>query len=258
MMGGGFRALAVDAGVVAALIVWKKQTTLKEAFADTDMLSTVSGSTWFMSSLVYSRSFAEMIEKMGEKAFKAGSKEAKKLEGKLAQVSEFLAQQSVQAEKLEQLRAENSMHEKQLSARRIADLEARLGARDFMEQSADQSADSKYRKLYRDEMRARERAESQLRRQEQMSLDLQHRVDRERATRLQYQPMTYNASFSPMKSLPQSLNRTIEPHNSTKPLTSTRRGSNSTMANGVYSRMNDVVSRAAAEPLSRASPLQRI
>ena len=39
-----------------------------------------------------------------------------------------------------------------------------------MEQSADQSADSKYRKLYRDEMRARERAESQLRRQEQMSL----------------------------------------------------------------------------------------
>ena len=56
------------------------------------------------------------------------------------------------------------------SARRIADLEARLGARDFMEQSADQSADSKYRKLYRDEMRARERAESQLRRQEQMSL----------------------------------------------------------------------------------------
>ena len=46
----------------------------------------------------------------------------KELEGKLAQVSEFLAQQSLQTEKLEQMRAENSMHEKQLSARRIADL----------------------------------------------------------------------------------------------------------------------------------------
>ena len=39
----------------------------------------------------------------------------KELESKLAQVSEFLAQQSIQSEKLEQLRAENSMHEKQLS-----------------------------------------------------------------------------------------------------------------------------------------------
>ena len=39
----------------------------------------------------------------------------KELEGKLAQVSEFLAQQSIQSEKLEQLRAENSIHEKQLS-----------------------------------------------------------------------------------------------------------------------------------------------
>ena len=38
-----------------------------------------------------------------------------------------------------------------------------------MAETADQSGDSRYRKLYRDECRARERAESQLRRQEQMA-----------------------------------------------------------------------------------------
>jgi len=184
----------------------------------------------------------------------------KELEGKLAQVSEFLAQQSLQTEKLEQMRAENSMHEKQLSARRIADLEARLGANQVLVETGDQqSGESRYRKLYRDECRARERAESQMRRQEQTAQDLQHRVDRERATRLQYQPMgyaTYGASslYSPIKTLPQSLHHST---NQNPQLTSTRRNSG-TMANGVYSRMNDVVTRAAAEPISRASPLQRI
>ena len=59
-------------------------------------------------------------------------------------MSEFLAQQSIQAEKLEQLRSENSIHEKQLAARRIADLEARLSARDVIDTG---DADSRYRKV---------------------------------------------------------------------------------------------------------------
>lgn len=80
MMGGGFRAFAVDTGVVAAYMIWlRKENTLKKAFADTDMLSTVSGSTWFMSSLVYSQPFADMIEKMtansGDNAGKIFGKE---------------------------------------------------------------------------------------------------------------------------------------------------------------------------------------
>ena len=60
--------------------------------------------------------------------------------------------------------------------------------------------------------------------------ELQHRVDRERATRLQTfsQPMTYS-QFSPMKTLPHSLHNTSV----SAPMTSTRRGSNPS-AQGVY------------------------
>jgi len=70
-MGGGFRALAVDTGIVAGLLSRASRRTgekgkLKELFARTDMLSSVSGSTWFMSALVYSDSFASMVEVMGE------------------------------------------------------------------------------------------------------------------------------------------------------------------------------------------------
>ena len=49
-----------------------------------------------------------------------------------------------------------------------ADSEARLGANQVLVETGDQqSGESRYRKLYRDECRARERAESQMRRQEQ-------------------------------------------------------------------------------------------
>ena len=115
----------------------------------------------------------------------------KELEEKLAQVSQFLAQQNAQNERLEQIRSENLQNEKHTSFKvqlyfygnsivccklnifqRIADLEAELnqykthGNRD----SILSTDDARYQKLYREEVRARERSDSQFKRMEKKFL----------------------------------------------------------------------------------------
>ena len=85
-------------------------------------------------------------------------------------MSEFLAQQSRQTEKLDQLRQENLIHAQQNSARRIADLEARLGSAQLTAGDGDFQQESRFRRLYKEEVRAREKAEAQLRRQEHLAM----------------------------------------------------------------------------------------
>jgi len=74
MQGGGFRALAADAGLVAGLLAaaGRQKGSLRPKLAGSGLfdrfclLSTVSGSSWFTSQLLYSRRFLELVESMAE------------------------------------------------------------------------------------------------------------------------------------------------------------------------------------------------
>ena len=90
----------------------------------------------------------------------------KELEEKLAQVSQFLAQQNSQNERLEQIRSENLQHEKHASFKRIADLESELSAFKSGSLNGSFNEEARYQKLYREEVRARERSDGQFRRME--------------------------------------------------------------------------------------------
>jgi len=199
----------------------------------------------------------------------------KELEEKLAQVSQFLAQQNAQNERLEQIRSENLQNEKLSSFKRISDLESELnqiksGNRDsFMNND-----ESRYQKLYRDEVRARERSDSQFKRMEKKFQDIQHRFDQERATRLAsysqsaLMPTSYTnpntsylAASHPNLSLshnPKLLSASMGPGTGIHSSGARRYSPTPQNQPGAYSRMQDVVDRANVEPFNRSSPLQRI
>jgi len=185
----------------------------------------------------------------------------KELEEKLAQVSQFLAQQNSQNERLEQIRSENLQHEKHASFKRIADLESELSAFKSGSLNGSFNEEARYQKLYREEVRARERSDGQFRRMEKKFMELQQRFDQERAQRLSHASMYSVAPSYPQKHYP-SLGTSLHQSNSTfnQSLTSAnaRRYSPTPTQPGIFSQMQNVMDRATMEPVSRSSPLQRI
>merc|ERR1712168_617489 len=137
----------------------------------------------------------------------------KELEEKLAQVSQFLAQQNSQNERMEQIRSENLQHEKHASFKRIADLESELTQIKSGSLNGSFNEEARYQKLYREEVRARERSDGQFRRMEKKFMELQQRFDQERAQRLSHASMYSVAPSYPQKHYP-SLGTSLHQPNS--------------------------------------------
>ena len=72
MEGGGFRALSSDAAIIAGLLAASSPLTASPTLAGSklldkfDVLSTVSGSSWFSAGLIYSQKFQQLIEDIAD------------------------------------------------------------------------------------------------------------------------------------------------------------------------------------------------
>ncbi|CAE7512626.1 unnamed protein product [Symbiodinium sp. CCMP2592] len=74
LQGGGARAVAVEAGLFVGLADGEADQAVESCLASFQLLSSVSGSSWFSSELLFSESFLQLLRGMAADPSSAASK----------------------------------------------------------------------------------------------------------------------------------------------------------------------------------------